>query len=702
MLTAGVGAAATGISVLTKNSVDAFASYEQLTGGVETLFKTASDQVMQYANNAYQTAGLSANAYMDTVTSFSASLISSLDGDTTAAAEKANTAITDMSDNANKMGTSMEMIQNAYQGFAKQNYTMLDNLKLGYGGTKEEMERLLADAEKLSGVHYDISSFADITDAIHVIQTEMHISGITADEAAEAVKNGTMTQEEAFEAMGTTAKEAATTVEGSINMTKAAWENLVTGLGDSNSDIETLVDNFTTSTETMLSNLIPVLETILPKLSEGITKIAANLLPEIPPIIEGLLPALVDGAVSLINSLVAVLPSLMTAITSALPSVITGIATIVVEAIPALISGITECIPILVEALSGIMLQLAESLPEQLPIFIEQMLTLIQDLASTIAENAPILIDAGIQMILALAEGIIQSLPTIIEMLPTIITTIANVINDNMPTILKAGVTILVMLIKGIIQSIPLIIENIPKIIEAIVAVWSAFNWLQLGKKAMDLLKDGIVGMLSALKGTGKLVVDAVGNAIKSLPHTLMSIGKNGIQGLINGLEGMLARLLNTIGTILIYMVQAFGKVSLKDVGKHIIQGLIDGIAGMAGTLLKCVGDVMGNVLDKVKSIFGIHSPSKEFKWIGQMCVAGLDEPLEEYNPYDTVSKSFKANPYTLASNFAGTSRAIYTAQASMDYGRMAGAMVTAFERAGFKVEIGRREFGRIVREVMA
>lgn len=677
MLTAGVGAAATGISVLTKNSVDAFASYEQLTGGVETLFKTASDQVMQYANNAYQTAGLSANAYMDTVTSFSASLISSLDGDTTAAAEKANTAITDMSDNANKMGSSMESIQNAYQGFAKQNYTMLDNLKLGYGGTKEEMQRLLEDAEKISGIHYDISSFADITDAIHIIQTNLDITG-------------------------TTAKEAATTVEGSINMTKAAWENLVTGLGDSNSDIETLVDNFTTSTETMLSNLIPVLETILPKLSEGITKIAANLLPEIPPIIEGLLPALVDGAVSLINSLVAVLPSLMTAITSALPSVITGIATIVVEAIPALISGITECIPILVEALSGIMLQLAESLPEQLPIFIEQMLTLIQDLASTIAENAPILIDAGIQMILALAEGIIQSLPTIIEMLPTIITTIANVINDNMPTILKAGVTILVMLIKGIIQSIPLIIENIPKIIEAIVAVWSAFNWLQLGKKAMDLLKDGIVGMLSALKGTGKLVVDAVGNAIKSLPHTLMSIGKNGMQGLINGLEGMLARLLNTIGTILIYVVQAFGKVSLKDVGKHIIQGLIDGIAGMAGTLLKCVGDVMGNVLDKVKSIFGIHSPSKEFKWIGQMCVAGLDEPLEEYNPYDTVSKSFKANPYTLASNFAGTSRAIYTAQASMDYGRMAGAMVTAFERAGFKVEIGRREFGRIVREVMA
>lgn len=491
-----VGAAATGLGILTKQAVSAYSAYEQLTGGVDTLFKTAYDQVMQYANNAYKTAGLSANAYMDTVTSFSASLIASLDGDTAEAAEKANGAITDMADNANKMGTAMESIQNAYQGFAKQNYTMLDNLKLGYGGTKEEMERLLADAEKITGIHYDISSFADITDAIHVIQTELDITG-------------------------TTAKEAATTVEGSINMTKASWENLVTGLGDSNSDIERLVSEFTTSTETMLSNLLPVIENILPKLSVGITELAANLLPKLPPIISSLLPALVDGAVSLINSLVAILPALLQAVINVIPSVLSGIATIIVQGVPTLIQGITQTIPMLVEALASIMLQIAESLPEQLPVFIEQMLTLIQDLATTIAENAPILIDAGIKLMLALAEGIVKSLPTIIEMLPTIITTIANVINDNMPTILMAGVQILMMLIEGIIQSIPVLIENIPKIIEAIVAVWSAFNWLELGSKAITLLKNGIVGMLSALKGAGTMIFEAVEGAIKSLPQTL-------------------------------------------------------------------------------------------------------------------------------------------------------------------------------------
>ena len=176
----GLGVASTAVVALGKSAIGAYANYEQLVGGVETLFKDSADTVIKNASKAYRTAGLSANEYMETVTSFSASLLQSLGGDTVKASEMADMAITDMSDNANKMGTSMEMIQNAYNGFAKQNFTMLDNLKLGYGGTKEEMQRLLADAEKLSGIHYDISSFSDITEAIHVIQTELDITGTTA------------------------------------------------------------------------------------------------------------------------------------------------------------------------------------------------------------------------------------------------------------------------------------------------------------------------------------------------------------------------------------------------------------------------------------------------------------------------------------------------------------------------------------------
>ena len=215
-----------------KESVSGYADYEQLTGGVETLFKDSADMVKEYAENAYKTAGLSANEYMDTVTSFSASLLQSLGGDTRKAAEKADQAITDMADNANKMGTSMESVQNAYQGFAKQNYTMLDNLKLGYGGTKEEMERLLEDAEKLSGIHYDISSYADIVDAIHVVQKEMGIAG-------------------------TTSKEAATTIEGSMNTAKASWNNLLVGISSGGSNLRKQTNEFANSVITATDNIVP-------------------------------------------------------------------------------------------------------------------------------------------------------------------------------------------------------------------------------------------------------------------------------------------------------------------------------------------------------------------------------------------------------------------------------------------------------------
>src|SRR5574344_61851 len=235
---AAVAAAGTAMVAIGKQAIEQYAEYEQLVGGVETLFKQSADTVMSYAENDYITAGLSANEYMNTVTSFSASLLQSLGGDTEAAAKYADMAITDMSDNANKMGTDMELIQNAYRGFAKSNYTMLDNLALGYGGTKEEMQRLLEDAEKLSGIEYDISSYADIVDAIHVVQTEM---GIT----------------------GTTAKEASTTVQGSIASMKSAYENFVIGLGDQNADIAELSTKLLESAEVVAQNLLPVIENIL-------------------------------------------------------------------------------------------------------------------------------------------------------------------------------------------------------------------------------------------------------------------------------------------------------------------------------------------------------------------------------------------------------------------------------------------------------
>lgn len=245
-------AGAAGFAALATASVKGYADYEQLVGGVETLFKDNAGTLMKYANNAYKTAGMSANDYMETVTGFSASMLQSLGGDTKKAADKSNLALTDMSDNANKMGTDMESIKYAYQGFAKQNYTMLDNLKLGYGGTKEEMERLLADASKLSGQKYDISSFADITEAIHVVQTEM---GIT----------------------GTTAKEAASTIQGSINSMKGAWQNLLVGISDPNQDMGQLTDNLVNSVVTVAKNLFPRIQAMLPRLAAGVGTLLSQL-----------------------------------------------------------------------------------------------------------------------------------------------------------------------------------------------------------------------------------------------------------------------------------------------------------------------------------------------------------------------------------------------------------------------------------------
>ena len=305
--TAAVAAASAAVGVLIKQSIADYGEYEQLVGGVETLFKDSAKTVMGYAKDAYKTAGLSANDYMETVTSFSASLLQSMGNDTEAAAKKANVAITDMADNANKMGTDMQSIQNAYQGFAKQNYTMLDNLKLGYGGTKEEMQRLINDANALNAAqgnytNYTIESYADIVDAIHTVQTEM---GIT----------------------GTTALEASTTIEGSIASMKAAWTNFVTGLGNDNADIAKLSRQLIQSVETVASNVLPVIETVLTNIAEAvkndgpemIEKFVAYALEKLPDIIAlglqmvlalvaGLaqnLPQLVSGVLRMVETIVS-------------------------------------------------------------------------------------------------------------------------------------------------------------------------------------------------------------------------------------------------------------------------------------------------------------------------------------------------------------------------------------------------------------
>lgn len=306
---AAIGAASAAVGALVKSSVDEYSQYEQLVGGVETLFKQSADAVMGYAENAYQTAGMSANEYMETVTSFSASLLQSLGGDTDAAAEKANLAITDMADNANKMGSSMESIQNAYSGFSRGNYTMLDNLKIGYAGTKEEMQRLLEDAEKISGIEYDISSYADIVDAIHVVQTEM---GIT----------------------GTTALEASSTIQGSVSSMKAAWSNFVTGLGNDNADITELSTQLIDSVVTVADNAIPVIETVLSNIATAVTDYA-------PEMIEKFVSYAIDKLPDIVALGMRIIVALGKGIAENFPEIVRA----ALETVDAIVSTIIESLP---------------------------------------------------------------------------------------------------------------------------------------------------------------------------------------------------------------------------------------------------------------------------------------------------------------------------------------------------------------------
>lgn len=502
---AALTAAATGMSVLTKASIDQYAEYEQLVGGVDTLFKTASDKVQEYAANAYKTAGMSANEYMDTVTSFSASLLQSLGGDTEKAAQKADQAITDMADNANKMGTGMEMIQNAYQGFAKQNYTMLDNLKLGYGGTKEEMERLLADAEKLSGQKFDISSYSDIVDAIHVVQTEM---GIT----------------------GTTAKEAASTIQGSVSAAKSAWSNLITGIAADNADLDTLIGNFVSSVETAAGNIIPRVSVMLGGILQIVTSASTTIIPMVITTITDNLPALLQAAVALVGALGQGIIDSLPAITQAAIDILFFLANGLIENLPTLIDGIVQVTLTIVQMLTSpdfltqlietailLIMTLAQGLIDAIPQLIAAVPMIIGNLLAAIIVELPNIIQMGIDLLFALIDGIIKCIPELVAAVPTLIIAFVNGIVNNLDKIILAAPQIIVSLITGIIGAIPELIAAVPRVIAAIADTIRNYDWGGIGRNIVQGLKDGIAGMWDNIKDWFNEKVNSLVGGVKRI-----------------------------------------------------------------------------------------------------------------------------------------------------------------------------------------
>ena len=520
---AAVGAATTAVIGLASASTSSYAEIEQLRGGVKKLFGDEDAKiVISNANKAFATAGMSAQQYMDQVTSFSAALVGSLGGNTAEAANRADVAMRAISDNFNTFGGDIQNVQNAFQGFAKQNYTMLDNLKLGYGGTKTEMERLIADANEYAesiGQAGDLSidSFADIVSAIDLIQQKQHIAG-------------------------TTAAEAASTVSGSLGSVKAAWENLVAGFSDPEADLGQLMTNVVENAEVAFENLMPVFERALEGIGTFIEKIGPVLIEKLPKLVDTILPSAIEAAVSLTGSIAATLPSLAETLLGTLRYALITYGPTLLEAgitlVSNLASGVLQSAPNVVEAIKGAIDNAKQWIDNNLPEFLNRGVnaivnmangmwraapnvitnigSIINSLLNALLAAVPSILQAGVQLILGLAQGLINNLPAVISAIIQVLAQLLSTIAAHGPRILQSGVEAIAKLAAGLIQAIPNIVTSMGQITQTITKAVT-----DLAGKAVTWGRDMIKGFANGIVNGLKYVGDAVGKVTSKVTGML-------------------------------------------------------------------------------------------------------------------------------------------------------------------------------------
>ena len=665
---------------LGKSALDSVGQLEQNVGGVETLFGDAADAVIASADRAYQTAGMSANDYMSTVTSFSASLLQSLGGNTEEAAKVADMAIIDMADNANKMGTSMDMIQNAYQGFAKQNYTMLDNLKLGYGGTKTEMERLLADAEKLTGVKYDINNLNDVYQAIHAVQEEM---GIT----------------------GTTAKEAASTLEGSMASAKAAWDNFMNGSGDA----DQLADAFATAADNIVKNLAE----IIPRFAETLPALGGAIIAQIPGLVAAIVPAVLsagqsvlkqlqdavldfdfagtadkvvqmitgfiegDGLGSLLDTLVTIFTGIVNGISSMLPSLLPAL----IELISYVVTSLLDQLPAILDCALELILGLAQGILAALPVLIEALPEVISSIVEFLISAIPQIIDAGIELLMALVDALPVIIDALVDALPQIIEATVTALIAAAPQIAKAGIKLLGALIEAIPVIVVELAKAVPDIVAAIIDVLAELPGL-IGEVFAEIVTDLVEWgqqMLSNASTAMSNMLSQVNSIIQELPgkiwthlvnavNRVIAWGQQMVSNASTAASNMLSKVSSTLqqlpGKVWDYLSQAAQKVvtwgtqlaqkgaaaatqlfnsivnglsslpsKMAEIGSNIVSGIWNGISSGWNWLTNKVSNLANSLLDAAKDALGINSPSKEFadevgRWIMPGVGKGLDKSM--------------------------------------------------------------------------
>lgn len=714
---------------LGKSALDSVGQLEQNVGGVETLFGDAADAVIASADRAYQTAGMSANDYMSTVTSFSASLLQSLGGNTEEAAKVADMAIIDMADNANKMGTSMDMIQNAYQGFAKQNYTMLDNLKLGYGGTKTEMERLLADAEKLTGVKYDINNLNDVYQAIHAVQEEM---GIT----------------------GTTAKEAASTLEGSMASAKAAWDNFMNGSGDA----DQLADAFATAADNIVKNLAE----IIPRFAETLPALGGAIIAQIPGLVAAIVPAVLsagqsvlkqlqdavldfdfagtadkvvqmitgfiegDGLGSLLDTLVTIFTGIVNGISSMLPSLLPAL----IELISYVVTSLLDQLPAILDCALELILGLAQGILAALPVLIEALPEVISSIVEFLISAIPQIIDAGIELLMALVDALPVIIDALVDALPQIIKATVTALIAAAPQIAKAGVKLLGALIEAIPVIVVELAKAVPDIVAAIIDVLAELPGLigevfaeivtDLVEWGQQMLSNASTAMSNMLSQVNSIIQELPGKIWTHLVNTVNKVvawGQQMVSNASTAASNMLSKVSSTLqqlpGKVWDYLSQAAQKVvtwgtqlaqkgaaaatqlfnsivnglsslpsKMAEIGSNIVSGIWNGISSGWNWLTNKVSNLANSLLDAAKDALGINSPSKEFAdEVGRWIMPGVGKGLDKSMP--ATLKDMRAKAGELVSAMRAEMSASVgqlTVGASHAAGlRMAGAGTTVY-----------------------
>ena len=540
-----------------KQAMGNFAEFEQLEGGVRKLFgEETSKTVIENANKAFKTAGMSANEYMDTVTSFSASLISGLNGDTAKASKLADEAIRDMSDNANTFGTDISSIQNAYQGFAKGNFTMLDNLKLGYGGTKTEMLRLVKDAGVVedSVKSIDDVSFDQIIEAIHITQENMKITGTTADEASR-------------------------TIQGATGSVKSAWQNMLTGMADENANFEELATNFIGTLITpdgqggVLGTIIPRVSQVITGMSEALEAMLPQLIQSVVPLIEQNLPIIMEAIQNALTTILGVLPEVIP---------------VIADLIPQIVETMMTLLPQLVDAGIEIIISLIEGLTDAIPQLLKMLPTIIKKTVDTLMNNLPLIIKAGVELLVALIKGLAEALPQLIDYIPEIVSTIVNVVMENLDLIIDSAIQIMLALIDGLIQSLPKLIAMIPKIIMAIVTglINNLPKIIEGGVKIVTSLVTGLGKSISKVIQKAKEIGETILNKLKEFPSKMIEVGKNLVTGIWNGIKNAKDWVLDKIkgfGESILNGIKSFfginspSRVMRDQVGKNLALGLIEG-----------------------------------------------------------------------------------------------------------------------------